>query len=80
MLSEREYQIIKTTDPATRFFLVKQGNDSVVSRINLAGMDRVVDVLSGRADTVILLDEIIAEYGKDPDNWLDKFFEKVAEL
>jgi len=80
MLSEREYQIIKTTDPSSRFFLVKQGNDSVVARIDLRGMNDIIDVLSGRADTVILLDEIIEEVGTKSEDWLPIFFEKVAEL
>lgn len=80
MLSEREYQIVKTTDPSSRFFLVKQANDSVVARIDLRGMDDIVSVLSGRADTVIILDELIEKYGRDPDNWLHLFFERIAEL
>ncbi|MFZ8864700.1 MAG: VirB4 family type IV secretion/conjugal transfer ATPase [Rickettsiales bacterium] len=80
MLSEREYQIIKTTDPSSRFFLVKQGNDSVVSRIDLQGMDDIINVLSGRAETVKLLDEIIIETGDNAEEWLPVFFEKVAKL
>lgn len=80
MLSEREYQIVKTTDPSSRFFLVKQAVSSVVARIDLRGMDNVINVLSGRADTVIILDELIEEYGPDPNNWLEIFFNRVAEL
>jgi len=77
MLSEREYTLIKTTDPGTRYFLVKQGKEVVVARIDLSGMDNVINVLSGRAETVILLDEIIEEVGVDPDNWVEIFFERV---
>ena len=80
MLSEREYQIIRTTDPSSRFFLVKQGNDSVAARIDLRGMDDIINVLSGRADTVILLDKIIEEVGDDPEKWLPIFFERSADL
>ncbi|MBL6785541.1 MAG: VirB4 family type IV secretion/conjugal transfer ATPase [Rickettsiales bacterium] len=80
MLSEREYQIVKTTDPSSRFFLVKQAVDSVVARIDLRGMDNVINILSGRADTVIILDELIEEYGPDPNAWLEIFFQKVNEL
>ncbi|MDC0857302.1 VirB4 family type IV secretion/conjugal transfer ATPase [Rickettsiales bacterium] len=80
MLSEREYQIVKTTDPGSRFFLVKQAVNSVVARIDLKGMDNVINILSGRADTVIILDELIEEYGSDPNNWLELFFDRVAEL
>ena len=79
-LSDREYQIIRTTDPSSRCFLVKQDNDSVVARINMAGMDDVINILSGRADTVILLDEIMEEVGDDPDAWIPIFLERVKEL
>ena len=80
MLSEREYQIIKTTDPSSRFFMVKQGTDSVAARIDLRGMDDIINVLSGRSDTVILLDRIVEEVGDIPEDWLPIFFERVAQL
>ncbi len=78
MLSEREFNIVRSTDPSTRFFLVKQDNDGVVARIDLSGMDKVIKVLSGRADTVLLLDEIIREVGDDPDDWLPIYYKKVG--
>lgn len=80
MLSQREFTLIKTTDPGSRFFLIKQGTDAVVSRIDLSGMDNVINILSGRADTVRLLDEIRAELGSDPEIWLPIFWKKVKLL
>lgn len=77
MLSEREFLLVKTTDPSTRFFLVKQDNDGVIARIDLSGMDEIIRILSARIDTVILLDEIIKEVGDDPDDWLPIFLEKT---
>ncbi len=77
MLSQREYTLIKTTDPSTRFFLVKQAMDAVIARIDLSGMDKIINVLSGRAETVLLLRSILDEYGEDPDVWLPVFWEKV---
>ena len=76
MLSEREFTLVKTTDPGTRFFLVKQDNDGVIARIDLGGMDDVIRVLSARIDTVILMDEIIDEVGEDPDDWLPIYYER----
>lgn len=76
MLSEREFNLVKTTDPSTRFFLVKQDNDGVIARVDLGGMDEVIRVLSGRADTVALLDDIISEVGDDPDDWLPIYYER----
>jgi type IV secretion system protein VirB4 len=78
MLSEREFNLVKTTDPSTRFFLVKQDNDGVIARIDLGGMDDTIRVLSARADTVIMMDEIIEEVGEDPDDWLPIYYERSA--
>lgn len=80
MLSEREFIIVKTTDPSSRFFLIKQDGAGVVARIDLKGMTDVVNVLSGRADTVRLLDSIIEKTGSNPDAWLDEFMVRVREM
>ena len=80
MLSQREYVLIKNTDPSTRYFLIKQGVSAVIAKVNLSGMDNIINVLSGRADTVTLLDQIIAKHGTNPKKWLPVFYEKVKEL
>jgi type IV secretion system protein VirB4 len=80
MLSEREFNLLKNTDPATRYFLVKQGKDVVIARIDLSGMDDIIHVLSGRAETVGLLDEIRAEVGDDVNAWLPIFTKRVKEI
>lgn len=80
MLSQREYILIKTTDPSSRYFLVKQGVNAVVAKINLSGMDNIINVLSGRVDTVALLARLREIYGDDPERWLPVFYEEVKEL
>jgi type IV secretion system protein VirB4 len=79
MISEREFNLLKNTDPGSRFFLVKQGTDVVVARIDLSGMDDVIRVLSGRAETVILVEEIMAQVGEDPLKWLPIYLEKLRQ-
>jgi type IV secretion system protein VirB4 len=79
-LSEREFNIIRTTDPSSRFFLVKQDNDGVVAKIDLSEMEDFINVLSGRAETVMLLDEIMNEVGENPRDWLPIFSEKVNNI
>lgn len=79
MLSEREFNLVKTTDPSTRFFLVKQDNDGVIARIDLSGMEEVVRVLSARAETIAMMDEIIHEVGDDPNDWLPFYYEKSGK-
>lgn len=80
MLSQREYMLIKTTDPASRYFLVKQGVNAVIAKLGLNGMDNIINVLSGRADTVVLLDKIIKKHGSDPKKWLPVFYKEVSLL
>lgn len=80
MLSEREFNLLKTTDPASRFFLVKQGKDVVVARIDLSGMDDIINVLSARAETVVEMDKLIEQYGEDPEVWLPYFYERVKKV
>lgn len=78
MLSEREFNLLKTTDPGTRYFLVKQGKDVVVARIDLSGMTDLVHILSGRAETVSVLDEIRAKVGDEPAKWIPIFLKRMA--
>ena len=40
----------------------------------------IINVLSGRADSVLLLDRIIEKYGNDPKKWLPVFYEEVKLL
>jgi len=78
MLSEREFSLVKTTDPSSRFFLVKQDNDGVIARIDLGGMDEVIRVLSARIDTVLIMDQAMEEVGENPDDWLPLFFKRTG--
>lgn len=79
-LSNREFAIVKYTDPGSRFFLLKQNDDSVVARIDLSGMGEIIEVLSARSNTIRLLDKIRAEVGDDPEAWLPIFRKQVMEL
>ncbi|XVN43563.1 MAG: VirB4 family type IV secretion/conjugal transfer ATPase [Candidatus Rickettsia vulgarisii] len=80
MLSQREYTLIKTTDPSTRYFLIKQGVDAVVAKISLDGMTNIINVLSGRVETVILLNQLREKYGDDPERWLPIFYQEARNL
>jgi len=80
MLSSREFALIKTTDPSSRYFLIKQGVNAVVARIDLKGMTDIINVLSGRTETVLLLDKIRLEVGDNPEDWLPLFYERARKL
>jgi type IV secretion system protein VirB4 len=80
LLSEREHHLIRTIDPGSRFFLIKQGVDAVIARVDLSGMGDIINILSGRADTVLILDSVIRDHGNDPEVWIPIFNEKIKSL
>ncbi len=66
-LTEREFELISCAlSNDARRFIVKQGHNSVVAELNLAGFDDELAVLSGRTANVELGDRIRADVGDDP--------------
>jgi type IV secretion system protein VirB4 len=74
-LTDAEFRLIKEDlTPESRCFLVKQGNTSIVARLDLNGMADELSVLSGRAETLEVMEEAIARAGDNPAAWLPLFF------
>ena len=74
-LTPHEYELVRTLPDNARCFLVKHGAESVVARLNLTGERDLLTILSGRERTVRLLDEIRAERGDDPAQWIPRLLE-----
>ncbi|MDQ0248764.1 type IV secretion system protein VirB4 [Sphingomonas kyeonggiensis] len=74
-LTEHEYDLVRTLPDNAHCFLIKHGNESVVARLNLSGERELLTILSGRERTVRLLDQIRAEHGEDPAEWLPRLLE-----
>ncbi|MGE5564981.1 MAG: VirB4 family type IV secretion/conjugal transfer ATPase [Parcubacteria group bacterium] len=73
-LTRREFALVREElAPESRQFLIKQGLNSVVAELRLDGLDDEVAALSGRTETVDLLDRVRAEHGDDPAHWLEPF-------
>ncbi|MDR3508369.1 MAG: VirB4 family type IV secretion system protein, partial [Caulobacteraceae bacterium] len=75
-LTDHELDLIRTLPDTSRCFLIKHGTDSVVARLNLAGLPDLLTVLSGRESTVRRLDEIRSMVGDDPAAWLPLLLER----
>ncbi|WDK04518.1 VirB4 family type IV secretion/conjugal transfer ATPase [Xanthomonas campestris] len=75
-VTEEEYHIIRAMGEDSRMMIVKQGHQSMICRLDLAGMSDELAILSGSSDNNELLDEIIAELGDDPNRWLPVFHER----
>jgi type IV secretion system protein VirB4 len=73
-LTEREFRLIKDQlEPGSRMFLVKQAHHSVVCQLDLKGFDAELAVISGRADEVRRMHQLISVAGTDPEAWLPEF-------
>ena len=73
-LTGEEFRLIRDVlTPESHRFLVKQGHDSVVVELDLTGLDDELAILSGRSETVALLDRLRAEHGDDYARWRDPF-------
>jgi type IV secretion system protein VirB4 len=80
-LSEREFRLVREDlSPARRQFLIKQGLNSVVVELNLDGLPDQVAILSGRTETVDLLDRLRAIHGDDYAAWSTPFHQQRRGL
>jgi type IV secretion/conjugal transfer VirB4 family ATPase len=75
-VSVAEFDIIRSMGEESRMFLIKQGHQSMIGRLDLADFDDELAVLSGSPDNNELVDQIIADVGDDPDVWLPVFHER----
>jgi type IV secretion system protein VirB4 len=73
-LTAAEFRLIKEElSPESRAFLIKQGTNSVVARLDLSGMDDAIAVLSGRAETLPIMEQARAQKGPRPEEWVPYF-------
>ncbi len=76
-LTRRELALItEELEPGARAFLVKQGSQSVVCRLDLSGMEAEVQVLSARAAGLQRMGQLLKERGTEPQNWIDAFLDE----
>lgn len=71
-LTEKEFAILKSLNPQSRIFLVKQGQQSSFAKLDLYGFSDEISVLSSTKENVELLDDILSRFEERPksDVWL----------
>jgi len=72
-LSKHELKIIRNLTPESRCFLVRHGTDSVIAKLDLTGLDEFIAVLSGRTESVRVLEKLMEDHGTSPESWLPHF-------
>lgn len=79
-LSREEFKTIKEFGEESRKFLIKQGHRSVIGHLDLSHLGHeFLDILSTTKDNVELLDQIRAEVGDAPSDWIPVFRERLKE-
>lgn len=80
-LTEKQFEIIQTMPDDQHYFLLNYGrssnNESVILRANLSKFKPILDVISAREKSLILLDQIRKEVGDEPKIWLPKLWEQL---
>lgn len=76
-LTEREFEIVQGLGEFSRKFLIKQGDNAAIATLDLAGFDDELSVLSGTTDNAEIAEELVREYGEDPNIWLDLYIKQV---
>jgi type IV secretion system protein VirB4 len=72
-LTEKEYEVVRGLPEKSHQFLIKKGISSIVVKLDLAGMNEELNILSGTTETVATLEKIIDRLGSDPKDWLPEF-------
>ncbi len=79
-MTPKEFAQFKRLSKSARTFLVKQSNQSAFATLDLHGFQDELVVLSGNKENVLLMHQIIAEVGADPDVWLPILQDRVFEV
>ncbi|MBT9491647.1 MAG: VirB4 family type IV secretion/conjugal transfer ATPase, partial [Paucibacter sp.] len=79
-LTHAEFEAVKgLSSQGGRRFLVKQGQASAICELDLSGLEDFITVLSATTDNIALLDQIRAEHGDDPLQWLPVLLRQVQD-
>ena len=76
-LTPHEFELVRTLPDNSHCFLIKHGNESVIARLNLANEKSLLTILSGREETVRVLDELMEQTGPDPEAWMTQLLERA---
>lgn len=79
-LTPTEFEIVRNLGESSRRFLVKQGDNSAVAELNLAGFDDELLVISGTPDNADIAELCIDEFGDDPVVWLPEYLNRVRGM
>lgn len=72
-LSEKEFDLLKSLGIASRRFIIKQGSQTNVAKLDLNGMGDVMSVLAMAAEDFKYLEAAKKRMGNNPDEWVPMY-------
>ncbi|VVN22318.1 Type IV secretion system protein virB4 [Pseudomonas fluorescens] len=78
-LNEKEFDDLYALDKESRTFLIKQGHQSTFAKLDLAGYDEYLPIISGSWESIQLSHEVRREFGDDPAVWVPVFRQRLRE-
>lgn len=72
-VTPQEFEIISSLAEDSRMMLIKQGHTSAIAKLDLSSFKKELKVLSGSTDNILLVEDLIKQYGENPKNWLHIF-------
>lgn len=80
-LSHRELSLVREgIAPGSGQFLLKQEGAAVIARLDLSALDDDLAILSGRAETIALMNTLRSRRGETPQAWLPEFQQSWRDL
>jgi type IV secretion system protein VirB4 len=79
-LTDSEFQLVKELGETSRQFLIKQGGNCAIGELNLDGHDDLLSVLSGTPETAQISEDLVNEFGENPEVWLPHYYERCRAL
>lgn len=75
-LSDEEYEMLTRMLPNQHELMLRQNGNAIIAVLNLRGM-KELHILSGNDKTAIIMEEVVAQHGDNPEDWLPVFYEKI---
>jgi type IV secretion system protein VirB4 len=75
MLSDTEFEMLSAMSVNKREFMIKQGKDAIVCRLDLSDMEQL-PALSASAKYVEVMEEAMRKKGPRPEDWLPEYYKE----
>ncbi|MEI7668858.1 MAG: hypothetical protein WCJ33_02100 [Pseudomonadota bacterium] len=72
-LSDNEIAYLQVMNTDDRHFMIKHGKETVISELNLKGMNKIIAVLDAKPEHIEVMENSIKKHGIIAANWMPSF-------